>query len=195
MMELIILLILASTLASLLVTRLTEKPLRIGFLNNESAANTYTTSPIVIPTTPSIALARGRAQAIGIEVMKVVVDIDPPSIEANQNNRVQWEIVKGSAPTAMLGVRNNRVIARGSRRALGTEVTAVGELLFFDEDIKPVDLTDGDGNGEIVADNEIHAAVEGSGNSAARSMDGYILYHLVQIDQTEALFELIETAQ
>ncbi len=179
-----------------MAVRITEKPLRIGFAVTESAANTFTTAAINLPTTPSIAVSRsGSAKAIGVEIMKVFSECRPPDLEAAQDNTVTVQIVKGPAPTAMVGVRDNRTIWQRIRESRVTEITAVGEIHETGERSKFDNLTDHDGNGEIVADNEIHASILGVGNAGAKSCGGYMLYHLVELDQTEALFELIETAQ
>lgn len=187
--------LLAVALSSLLVTRLTEKPLRFGFNITETSVNVYTTSPINLPSVPSIAVVRGDAKAIGIEIMKIRSDVPEPDPEAGQNNNVTIQLVKGAAPSTLLTTNNQLVIWNRRRRTRVVEVTAVGEINTGpEEDILFDDLTDGDGNGEIIADNEIHIVIQGSGNAAAKAASGYGLYHLVEIDATEALFELLETA-
>lgn len=174
--------------------RLTEKPLRIGFNIVESAANTFTTQPLVLPTTPSIQISRGGGDtALGVEVMKVIVETERPDKEPGQNNTMEYEIVKGAAPGAMLEKENQRTIFRRLYREQTEDATGIEQglsLELHDEG----DLTDGDGNGELVADNEIHLSALGAGNAGAKRMRGYLLYHVVEISTTEALFELIETA-
>lgn len=176
-------------------TRLTEKPLRIGFDLAETAANTFTTSPINLPTVPVIQVRGSGRKAIGVEIMKVKDSTQPPDAESGQDNTFTAALVKGPAPTAVPGPEAQRAIWRRVRRADHTTVTAVGEITQHDQGDDVVwDLTDGDGNGEIVADNEIHIAVLGGGNAAAKRTRGYILYHLYELDQDEAVSEMIETA-
>jgi len=176
-----------------MTTRLTESPLRVGFTVTESAANTFTTSTIALPSVPSVAVTRGDVKTLGIEIMDITSELDQPEEEAGQNNLVQFEIVKGSAPTAMLQADDQRTIYRRKRANRDTEVTAVGQIFQLSEDTVPRDMTDHDGNGEIVADNEIHASIVGTGNVGVKKCIGYILYHLVELDANEAVFEMIET--
>ncbi len=176
-----------------MAVRLTENPLRIGFTITEGSANTFATVAINLPTVPSIAVARGSAKALGIEVMKVRADITFPDPEANQTNSVTVSILKGPTPTANLTVEDQRAIYADV--VTHDDLTTTSGSSFVSQRITTEDLTDGDGNGEIVADNEIHASILGTGNAAAKRFRGYLLYHLVELDETEALFELIETAQ
>ncbi len=192
-----IMIFLASVVGLLLAVRLTEKPLRIGFSVTETAANAFTTVAINMPTIPSIALARGSddVMTIGAEIMSVRTEIRYPDVETGQANTVTYELVKGPTPTAFLGLNDQRVIDRQLLRAQ-TIATAAGETLLLDKEVTaPVDMSDHDGNGEIVADNEIHASIQGGGNANVRSVNGYLLYHVVQLSGNEALFELIETNQ
>ncbi len=174
--------------------RITEKPLRIGFTVVETAANTFTTRAINLPSIPSVAIVRGDAKAIGIEIMTVKTEVRLPDVETGQANTVTYELAKGPVPTAMLGLDDQRVIDRRLLRNQ-TIATAAGETLLLKEDGLLNDLTDHDGNGEIVADNEIHVSILGGGNANVRDVFGYLLYHMVELDRDEALFELIETNQ
>jgi len=178
-------------LAALLVVRLTEKPIRIAFNLDESAANTFTTVAINMPSVGNVNLRRGQTTTIGFEVMKVKSTLLGADQEPGQQNRVQYELVKGAAPTAPLGGNNQRTIWERDRRYLSEDATGIehtnnAENSFWD------DLTDGDGNGEVVADNEIHALILGTGNAATKQMRGYLLGHLIELDAQEAVFEMIE---
>ncbi len=175
--------------------RLTEHPLRLGFTVVETAANTFTTTPINLPSVPSIAVSRGEAKAIGVEIMKVRSNLDLPDMEAGQSNSSQAQLSKGPVPTALQAFNDNRSIWHRINTDRGIEVTAVGELYESLETSQFDDLTDGDGNGELIADNEIHISVQGAGNANVKRVRGYLLYHVVELERDEALFELIETAQ
>jgi len=172
--------------------RLSEKPIRIGFAITESGANTFTTVAFNLPALSPVVLRTTDITAIGVEVMKVITEMNMPDPEANQNNNTTFEIVKGQAPTALLGKNNQRVIARRKIQARGIEVTAVGEIHHIHETHAEYDMTDGDGNGELVVDGEIHLSVQGAGNSAAGKSEGYLLVHLLEVDSKEAIFEMIE---
>lgn len=192
MIEIIIVAILGLTLAGLMVTRITEKPIRIGLpLITESSANTFTTQPVTLPGVPSIAVTRGETKGIGVEVMDIFSSMAPIDPEAGQTNQLLASIIKGAAPTAGLGAANQRVI--WARRHTFESVTgAAGEVLLQWEQTQHQDMTDHDGNGELVMDNEIHMTIEGVGNAGAKTWDGYMLVHLVEFDPNEIVFELLE---
>ncbi len=179
--------------------RLTEKPLRLGFQLIESATNTFTTAPLNLPTIPQLSLTigkGGRKAGIGIEIMKIRSEMASPSNENGQNNTRQVALLKGPAPVAADPRRanSNRVIWTRQNRITNQELTGIGEIFNLQEDHVFDDLTDGDGNGEIVADNEIHIVVIGVGNSSVTDAAGYLLYHLVELSTDEAIAEMIETA-
>jgi len=185
--------IMGAMIAALLVVRLTEKPIRVHFNLSESAANTFTTIPINLPSVGTVNLSRGKRTAIGVEIMKVKTTLLTADQEPGQQNRVQYELVKGAAPTAPLGVFNGLTIWERDRRSLSEDATSVNHQITQENSFWD-DLTDGDGNGEIVSDAEIHASVLGTGNAATKQIRGYMLLHLVELDSDEALFEMIEQA-
>ena len=153
--------IMGAMLAALLVVRLTEKPIRIPFNLTEATANTFATNAINLPAVGSINLTRGQRTAIGVEIMKVKSTLLTADQEPGQQNRVQYEIVKGAVPTAALGPNDQRTIWGRDRRSLSEDATGIEHQILQENDFWD-DLTDGDGNGEIVADNEIHALVVGT---------------------------------
>lgn len=173
--------------------RLTEKPLRVGFTVTESAAVTFTTKTIALPSVPSVAITRGDVKTLGIEIMDITTEVDMPDEESGQNNSTIVEIVKGSVPAALLEIQDQRTIYR---RKLSNRETAAAAGEIFNparEDVLQRDMTDHDGNGELVADDEIHVSILGVGNAAVKKVSGFILYHLVEFDANEAVFEMIET--
>lgn len=180
-------------LGLMMTVRVTEHPIRIGFSLTESSANTFTTNPIPVPGVASISLTRGRTKALGLEVMKIRSTIDLPSNEDDQENTRRGQIVKGQTPTALVGINNQRTILDRIVTNINNFTTSGGasdlqENAIFD------DLTDGDGNGELVLDNEIHASTQGTGNADAGTWAGYLLCHLVEFDAEEAVFEILENA-
>ncbi len=188
MIELLLLLLAGALFASLMVTRITEHPIRIPFRVVESSANTFTTATIELPSVPSISITRGEAKAIGVEIMKVMSNMVAPESEDGQSNNVVTQILKGATPTAQLVSNNNLVVWE---RRVEIDNSAINGSFIFERN-KYDDLTDGDGSGELVLDNEIHAVIEGAGNAAAKSMQGYMLVHLVEFDRNEAVFEMLE---
>ncbi len=186
--------LIAAALSSLLVTRITEKPIRIPFgVLTESAANTFTTQTISVASVPSISVTRGQAKGIGIEVMKVFSEVDPPDPEDDQQNSMQWEISKGAAPTAMLSATSQRAVWRRQDRA-EINFTTSGSSGFEQQLTQFDDLTDGDGNGELVFDNQMHFSGLGTGNATTKSGSGYMLVHLIEFSAEEAIFEVLEQA-
>lgn len=179
-----------------MVKRLTEHPIRIGFSFSESGSNTFTNQVLPTPGVPSIALkSRGDATGIGLEIMKIRSSVQMPSVESAQNNKSQYQIVKGAAPTAMLTINNKLSIYRRDVENEGVSVTAVGEIIQGPyEQAVTEDLTDGDGSGELVLDDEIHVSVQGVGNGIALDVRGYVLAHLVEFETNELIFEFLEQA-
>ncbi len=182
-------------LASLLVTRLTEKPIRIPLPTlAESGANTFTTSPVSVPAVPTIALVRGDAKGIGLEIMKIMTEMPIPDIEDDQLNRFTYQLFKGGVPAAQQSPDDSRSIYR-RRINVDSDFTTSGNASNINEATLIEDLTDGDGNGELVLDGTLHQTVEGTGNATAKTMvGGYLLAHLVEFDRNEAVFELLEQA-
>lgn len=175
-----------------MVTRVTEKPIRIGLpaLSN-SAANTFTTQPVTLPGVPSIAVTRGETKGIGVEVMDITSNLTAIDPEAGQTNQLICQLVKGAAPTATLAANDQRAIY--TRRHAWESVTgAAGEIFILWKQVETRDMTDHDGNGELVMDNEIHMSIEGVGNATVKTWDGFMLVHLVEFDAEEVVFELLE---
>lgn len=176
--------------------RLTEHPLRLGFEHIEANVNVFDTTPLNLPTIPQLILGTkgtSRHAGIGIEIMKIRSQLASPSNENGQNNTRTAALVKGPVPTTA-NIEANRTIWQRQNRITNQELSAIGEIFNLQEDNVTDDLTDSDGNGEIVADNEIHITVQGVGNSSVTQVRGYILYHLIQLEQDEAIAEMIETA-
>ncbi len=186
--------ILMPLLASVLVKRLTEKPIRIGFSLTESSANTFTTGTIPIVGVPALGIVRGQTVGIGLEIMKVRSSTDIPTVEDDQENTRRGQIVKGAAPAALIGINDqrnifDRIVTNDNSFTTSGSASGLQENAIFD------DLTDGDGNGELVFDNEIHVSVQGTGNDDAGTFAGYLLAHLVEFTANEAVFEVLENLQ
>lgn len=186
--------VLMPLVAAVLLKRITEKPIRIGFGLTESAANVFTTSPINVPAVPALGMVRGKSVGIGLEVMKVRSSIDLPTPEDDQENTRRGQLIKGAAPTALIGINDqrnifDRIVTNDSN------FTTSGNGQMLQENAITDDLTDGDGNGEPVFDNEIHVSVQGTGNIDVFTFAGYILVHLTEFSAEEAMFELLENLQ
>lgn len=175
--------------------RLTEKPIRIGFSVTESAANTFTTATVPLPAIPSLAITRGDVKGLGVEIMKIVNQVGTPDLESGQNNQILCSLRKGATPGAIGAIQDNTQIYRRQLLFQSEQTTAVGDDSQAPDLIVHEDLTDGDGNGELVLDNEIHASIQGIGNANAKAWSGYMLCHLVEFTPNEVVLELLEQTQ
>lgn len=191
----IFMILLAGLLASVLATRLTEKPIRIPFNLTQGAANTFATGAVNVPSVPSIAIRRGETTGIGLEVMSTHVDQPVPDNESGQSNQIISTLRKGATPGSVGSYNDSQVIDRWHMVSNNLATTAASETVQVVDTIVDHDLSDGDGNGELVFDDELHISMLGVGNANAKSIEGYMLCHLVEFDQNEAIFELLEATQ
>jgi hypothetical protein len=157
--------------------RITEKPIRKRFNVVESAANTYTELELSLP----VAVLESKVQ--GVEIMKIFPDTSAPDLEDSQSNVVECALLKDS-DTAIPDYDDKNVIYRTKRENQHIKTTSGGAAQLT-EDQRDVDLTDGDGNGEIFMERSVYAAIKGTGNAAAKRFQGYFLYHLVEMDGDE----------
>jgi len=180
--------IMIAVFGAIMLKRITEKPFRVGFNVVETAANTFTDQDIELPVAV-ITQGQGQATIQAIEVMKIIYEINEPSPEAGQNNNVLFSLTR-DAVTTIPALDSDNTIDRVFLRSNIVEVTAVGEIVSNrGESQVPRDLTDGDGNGQIVLERRIHANILGSGNSAAKRGQGYMLCHLIELDAAEAIVQ------
>jgi len=170
-------------LAMLLAVRVTEKPFKISVSVTESAANTYTQVELALPSlaTPSIVQ--------GIEVMKIISRLLPPSIEPGQDNNTRMQLVKDTR-TALANFADTEVIWERSLQLVSEDAAAI-ENNYIVENVKFDDLTDGDGNGIILAENSIFLAIFGTGNAAASNGQVQIIAHLVHMSAEEVILESV----
>lgn len=161
--------------------RLTEKPFRIGFTVTESGANVYTEAEIQLPT-----VALGR-KVQGVELMKITSDMDQPENEAGQSNVTQAQINRDSR-SALAGPQNLDNLYNRKAQIDNTQ-SAAGESAHGMEVSKFDDLTDGDGNGLVIAESSIYACVKGTGNATVRAFAGQIWCHLVELDAADVIIE------
>lgn len=163
------------------VRRITEKPFRIRFVITESAANTYTETELNLPVAPI--LTRGKIQAL--EWMKMITDLDQPDLESGQENTAQFILSKDTR-TAISGLQTDDILFR--RQVLNQDLlTTSGRGSAVHEHLRIDDMTDGDGNGELIVERSIFAAVQGAGNAATITASGYLLVHLVELDAEDAV--------
>ncbi len=163
--------------------RLTENPFRIRFTVTESAANTYTEQELNLPVAIT---SGGKAQAI--EVMKVVSELPALVPEPGQTNNFALVIVKDSK-SSLIDYKDDDTIYRRRQHQVSEDAAAIEQGQSPAEQTMIADLTDGDGNGEILLERTIHAGVKGTGNPAALAANGYILAHLIELSGEEAAIQ------
>lgn len=158
--------------------RLTENPILIRFTVTESAANTYTQVDIPLPLAQ---VGHGKVQAF--ELMKIHSRLGDPSPEAGQDNSQTGQIVRRSETAPITHEDDSLVYLRTA--SVHGETGAAGEMSVTLQQDKTDDLTDGDGNGIILAERTIHAGTRGSGNGAAGYFQGWLMGHIVELDAAE----------
>lgn len=170
------------------VKRLHDKPIRIRLaLLTESAANTFTERAI---DTPVRSAGRGKVQAM--EIMKSYMRPGQPAIEAAQSNSVQYQITSESKSAMDVVGEDDDVFLQDESENRVTETTAVGETIWANIHSTVVtDHSDGDGNGELFLSKDLFFAIKGTGNPAARSVSGYLLYFLVEIDGDDIIQQVL----
>ncbi len=164
--------------------RLTEYPLRLAFEIVESAANTFT--QVEIDTPVGQLTSGGKVQAM--EVMAVIYDLQSPSQEASQDNFTQAQLAN-SSQTAMAGQNDPDSLwtqqKETSLDAAGAKSIDVSKTFLRDE------IADASGIGQLFYSGTMFGAILGVGNASARFCDGYVLYHLAQIDAEDVVQALL----
>lgn len=163
--------------------RITENPFRIRYNVQESAANTYTQTELNLPVT----VVGDAVQAI--ELMAVVESTQLPDIESGQNNNTVVQIVRDSQ-SDNLTFDNDQLIYQRTRRAVVTTVTAVGEIFDNGDDNATLDMTDHDGNGQIIMERTMFVGINSTGNANVKRSTGYMLAHLVELSAKEVAIQM-----
>jgi len=165
--------------------RLTEHPFRIRFEVTESAANTFTRIDIALP----IAALTGGDKAQAIELMGVTSIINPPTLETGQANSINFEVTKDAIASQPTGRGGENYI--DGRLVQNAHIGVDGSWIF--EFFEKHDMTDYDGNGEIIFERTIHAALLGTGNVGALSVAGWLTCHLVELDTSDVVAAILES--
>lgn len=159
--------------------RLTDKPYNVFKSQvTASAANAYTEDDIQLP----IAVV-GSTRFQAIELCKVHSDHHSgPDDEASQNNTVESGVRKRSATSAI--DYNDEDLIWGRKTKLDN-LTAVGSFIW--DGIRTDDMTDGDGNGVVIAERTIHHFIDGSGNAVAKTATARGVGHLIELTASELI--------
>ena len=161
--------------------RLTDSPFRVRANTIESGTSTYTEDEVNLP----VAIVKGKVQAI--ETMKFVSDMSGPDTETNQTNNVVQQWTRESQ-TGEIRYDSDQLIAKRKLEMDEQMTTSGADNVLVETQVQ--DLTDGDGNGELLLERSIFHGVIGSGNSAAKRAAGYLLCHLVELTGDEAALQM-----
>lgn len=181
MLEIII--ILFALIVPLLAVRLTANPFRLGYNVIEGGANTYTEAVLEVP----LSITGTKIQ--GIELMKWHNISNASDVEADQENETVTQLVKDSQ-TGQIRYDNSDLIHQFVFFNEENFTTSGAEILNEYMD-RSVDLTDGDGNGQLLAERRIHVGILGVGNGSAKRATGYVLCHLVEFSPEEFLVQVV----
>ncbi len=163
--------------------RLTQNPFRVRGSVTESAANTLTEQSVDLPVA---VIGQGKAQ--GIEVMKVVYSPgnDIVDMETAQTNRtvVAWH----RDTVSSLDISDDDTIDI-EQYSIVLELSTNGGGAASVQTVTIHDLTDGDGNGQIIVDRTIFLSIFGVGNAGAKNCQSYLLCHLVELSAEDVIIE------
>ncbi len=165
--------------------RITQNPFRVKASVTETAANTTTIAEVTLPIAPV-----GNDKVLGLEVMGAVYHPtnDFVDLEDGQTNRTrtQWSKDTGAVFDASLD-DNIDMMQKGAESQF---TTSGGSCIDLQSEVFH-DLTDGDGNGEIIVERSIFFQVQGVGNAGAKGCQSYLLCHLVELDTNEVVLNLV----
>jgi len=169
--------------------RLTDKPYSV-FKDqvSGSAANVYTERDLQLP----IAVV-GATRFQAIELCKVISDHHAgPDLEAGgQENTIESGVRKRSG-TAGVDWNDDDLIWGRKSKVDEFEVTAASAVAISYDGIKFDDMTDGDGNGIVIAERTIHHFIDGSGNAAAKTATVRGIGHLIELTSSEVIGAVLE---
>jgi len=141
----------------------------------ESAANTFTTTSINIPT--NLLMGGGNRRTI-IEILKV--EIWPIGDDGATGSYIEAAFTIGSAPTAIITARDPRNFAWYYQ---GQVLTTSGVVRYNYPLTQTLQTTDG--YGYLIAGDRFHVSVMGTSQTSAITMDWRIYYREVGVSITE----------
>lgn len=159
---------------------LDKKPQYINDFVIMSAANTYTQKTINLPINPAATVSGSgkNAKVRVMEFLKVFFDMLPDTLaeDASMNMQLTWKsqaaLISPTEPQNYIALvkQDFQLITSGA-------IVLVSPIV--------VDLTDGSGNGILVAVPQIYLGMITAGQSAAINGSCKILYRYVDVDLTE----------
>jgi hypothetical protein len=141
----------------------------------ESAANTFTTVSINIPTN---LLMQGGGRRTIIEVLKV--EIWPVGDDGATGSYTDVSFSIGSAPTALITARDPRCFSWFNR---GQILTTSGVVSFNYPLVDNKQTSDG--YGYLIAGDRFHVSVIGTSQTSATTLDWRVHYREVAVSVTE----------
>lgn len=169
------------------IVRLHDKPIKLrqGVLT-ETAANTYTERQDDVPVRSA---GRGKIQAL--EIMKSAWRVSIPSLEPGESNTVNFH-VSSETKGGITQTADDEDIFLAEEVGVRSEEAADVTLsaINFATEIQ-FDHSDGDGNGQLWFSRDLFLGVAGVGNAGARSVRGFFLYYLVEVDGDDIIQQIL----
>jgi len=142
---------------------------------NESAANTFTTQSINIPT--NLLMAKGNTRTI-IEVLWIDLQLAGNDGATLSTSDISFSI--GSTPTAILSEDDPRCFGH-----LQDNIVITTSGLFYDKRQKRIDLQSKDGYGFLIAGDRFHVSVLGGSQTSALALRWRVFYREVGVSVME----------
>ena len=164
--------------------RLTDYPLKLSFEIVESAANTFT--QVEIDTPVGQILSGNKVQAM--ECLAVIYDLQSPSQEASQGNFSTAQLTNASQVAIIDSDDPDMLWQQVKEAALDA---AGAKSINVEKGIERDEVGEIGGAGVLFYAGTMFGAIQGSGNASARFCDGYVLYHLAEIEARDVVQALL----
>jgi len=152
------------------------KPEFLSYVATQSASDTTTTTTTALPVLRNFQTSGNRAQIV--EVLKVIFSFNQAQVETDSNVRV-FVSTKNFGTTATT-FQDPAVIAMAGWYMA---ITTSGQVTY--PQLQTLDLTDGNGNGILVATDNLFTQVTSSGTSLSNAIGVKVLYRIYSAGVTE----------
>lgn len=148
-------------------------PQILRFSASESAANTFTQKEIDIPVTR---LGNGRLLVMNI----ISIRVEPDVGTLGDADIFEWAITSSSKTTMPLYNSGDTIVHDKTQMIVGAAGQVFLKSMNFD-----YNLSDGQGNGFLVANDQIYVQVQGTSQTNAMTLRGIILYTMREVSAEE----------
>jgi hypothetical protein len=142
-----------------------------------SGINTYTSKTINLPVNPGATITKGKVRVM--EFLKVYIDFTFDTLVQNGYILVQLTYKEQAAALTALDVQKWIVKMGRKMQVLGAAAAIFAEVPFM------ADLTDGNGNGILIGQQQIFLGVMTGGQAAAQSCAIKVLYRFKDVPVEE----------